>query len=212
MGLTTMTVPNGAQVSSVMIEGRVYPVINGTIDVEVRYVSMLEGAGYLNTAEAAEGAIVASILPPSYGGCFEFNEVGSAITLTSNATWYRWITGGAGTLKGAGFITWDNTAAPTGKRLVVGASGAGVYLVNVAFSGVSNVATDIDAGVYVNAAIQNNLRTDQAFPASALYQSGAITGLVTLAAADTVSLWFNASQNTVTWTVKHCNMTLLRVG
>ena len=165
----------------------------------------------LDVYSKAEAAALLG-LPPSFGGCFEFNEAGSAIALSLNSTWYRWITGGTGTVKGAPYLTWDNAAAPTGKRLVVGASGAGVYMVHAAYSAVSNIATDIDAAVYVNASRQDNLRTDQAFPSSALYQAGAISGLVTLAAADTVSLWFSASQNTATLTVKHVNLALVRVG
>ena len=148
----------------------------------------------------------------SHGGCFEFNEGGSALSLSSNASWYRWITGGTGTVKGAPYLTWDNAAAPTGKRLVVGASGAGVYLVTCAFSVVSNFATDIDAAVYVNSSRQDNLRVDQSFPASALYQTGTISGLVTLAASDTVTLWFNSSQNTATLTVKHVNLVVVRIA
>ncbi len=149
---------------------------------------------------------------PSYGGCYEFNETGSAITLSANNTWYRWITGAAGSVKGTGYITWDDTAAPTGKRLVVGGPGAGLYLVTCAYSAVSNIATDIDAAIYINATRQENCRVDQAFPASALYQSATITGLITLAADNTVSLWFNASQNTATLTVRHVNLTLVRVA
>ncbi len=167
-------------------------------------------AGSMSAADKTKlDAIAASATanPPSYGGCYEFNEAGSAITLTSNASVYQWITGSAGTVKGAGFVTWDDT----GKKLVVGASGAGKYLVNVIFSGTLATHADIDAVIKVNANIQNNLRSDQGTKEDGEYCQGSITGLVTLAASDEVSLCFGSNQNTNTWTVKHVNMTLVRI-
>ncbi len=163
----------------------------------------------LDVYSKAESAALLG-LPPSFGGAYEFNEVGSALVLSSKLVVYKHITSQAGTLKGAPYITFDSGAG--NKHLVVGASGAGVYLLNCVFSGTLNMAADIDAMIKVNSTIQNNLRSDQAVATQAKYQTGAITGLVTLAAGDTVSLWFGASEDAATWSVKHVNLTLVRIG
>ena len=149
---------------------------------------------------------------PSYGGTYEYNESGSAIALTTSTEFYRWITGQAGTVKGTGYVTWDNAAAPTGKRLTIGANGAGVYLVMATFSGNLTKKGDLEGVVYVNADIQNNIRSDQKAIDDLQYLAGAVTGIVTLAAGDTVTLWFGSSVNTNTFTIKHANITLQRVG
>ena len=160
--------------------------------------------------------VLANITPhstsvPSYGGTYEFNESGSAIALTTSTEFYRWITGQAGTVKGTGYVTWDNAAAPTGKRLTIGASGAGVYLVMATFAGNLTKKGDLEGVVYVNATIQNNIRSDQKAIDDAQYLAGAVTGIVTLAAGDTVTLWFGSSVNTNSLLLKHANITLQRI-
>jgi hypothetical protein len=145
---------------------------------------------------------------PSYGGAYEFNEAGSQISMASKLVNYQWVTGQAGTLKGTGYMTWD----ATGKTLVVGANGAGVYLVNCAFAGTLDAAADVEAMIYKGAAAQDNLRTDQAIATQAKYQAGSISGLLTLAAGDTVSVRFSSSEDARIWTVKHLNLALVRVG
>jgi hypothetical protein len=147
----------------------------------------------------------------SYGGTYEYNESGSAIAMASSAAFYRWITGQAGTVKGTGYVTWNNAAAPTGKRLTIGASGAGVYLVMATFSGNLTLKGDLEGVIYVNAAIQNNIRSDQKVVEDAQYTAGTVAGIVTLAAGDTVTLWFGSSVNSNTLTLKHANLTLHRI-
>jgi hypothetical protein len=158
-----------------------------------------------------DDGVVAHADEPSYGGTYEYNEAGSAIALTSSVAFYRWITGQVGTVKGAGYVTWDDAAAPTGKRLTIGASGAGVYLVMATYSGVLTAKADIEAVIYVNAAIQNNIRSDQKVVEDLQYSAGTVAGIVTLAVGDTVTLWFGSSTNSNTFTVKHANLTLNRI-
>jgi hypothetical protein len=148
----------------------------------------------------------------SYGETFEFNEAGSTITITSTSTAYRWITGGAGTVKGTGYVTWDNAAAPTGKRLTIGASGAGKYLVTATFAGNLQKHADISMDVYKNAAAATNITCDFHVTEDGAYVSGAASGLLDLAVGDTVTMWFSASIGTNAFTLKHANLSLVRIA
>ena len=148
-------------------------------------------------------------MPPSYGGCYEDNETGSAITLTSNAEFYKWITATVGTVKGTGYVTYDGGAG--NHHLVVGASGAGKYLLNVHFSGTLGAANELRAAIFVNEVQQVNLRSDPDVATLAKYQAGSIVGIVTLVEGDIVSLRFGSDANTQTFTIKHANLTLVRV-
>jgi hypothetical protein len=160
--------------------------------------------------------VLANIAPhstsvPSYGGTYEFNETGTALALTSSASVYRWISGQTGTVKGAGYVTWDNAAAPTGKRLTIGASGAGVYLVAAFFSGNVTLKGVLEAVISIGDTPQNNIRSDHKVIEDAQYTSSSFGGILTLAAGNTVGLWFGSSVNSNTFTIKHVNMTLLRI-
>jgi len=114
-------------------------------------------------------------------------------------------------VKGAPYITWDNAAAPTGKRLVVGTGGAGVYLVVATYAGNLTKKGDLEGVIYVNATIQNNIRSDQEVGEDGQYTAGTVAGIVTLAVGDTVTLWFGSSVNSNTLTLKHANLTLHRI-
>lgn len=164
-------------------------------------------ASDLATLDGRVAALEAHVL--SYGGAYESNEAGSAITLTSNAAFYKWVTATSGTVKGAPWVTFDNGAG--NKHLVVGASGAGLYLVNCHFSGTLGAANELKAAIFVGTLEQANLRVDQDVATLAKYQTGSITGLLTLAAGDIVSLRFGSDANTQTFTMKHANLTLVRI-
>ena len=151
-------------------------------------------------------------LVPSYGEVYEFNETGSALVLTAANTPYRWITGGAGSVKGEGYITWNDAAAPTGKRLAVGASGAGKYLVLATFAGNLQKHADLSMDVYKNAAAVANITCDFHVTEDGAYVAGSASGILDLAAGDTVTMWFSTSIGTNTFTVKHANITLERIG
>lgn len=146
---------------------------------------------------------------PCYGGCYEDNETGSAITLTSNTTFYKWITATVGTVKGTGYVTFDSGAG--NHHLVIGASGAGHYLVNCHFAGTLGAANELRAAIFKNEVEQVNLRIDQDVTTLGKYQAGSIVGLLTLVEGDIVSLRFSSDANTQTFTIKHANLTLVRV-
>lgn len=152
------------------------------------------------------------LLVPSYGGASEFNETGSVITLTTAGTAYRWITGSAGPVKGAGFVAWDDTAAPAGKRLTVGADGGGTYLVTATFAGNLQKHGDLSMDVYKGAAPVTSITCDFHVTEDGSYVAGSASGLLDLAAGDTVTMWFSASVGTNAFTLKHANLSLVRVG
>ena len=148
----------------------------------------------------------------SYGETFYFNETGSVLTLTTQNTPYRWITGVAGAVKGTGYVTWDDTAAPTGKRLTIGASGAGKYLVIATFAGNLQKHADLSMDVYKNAAAATNITCDFHVTEDGAYVAGSASGILDLADTDTVTMWFSASIGANAFTIKHANISLVRVG
>ena len=150
--------------------------------------------------------------PASYGEVYAFNETGDVLTLTVQNTQYRWIVGTAGVLAGAGLVTWDDTAAPTGKRLTIGAGGGGVYLITATFAGNLQKHADLSMDVFKNASAAQNITCDFHVAEDGAYVAGTASGLLELVADDTVTMWFSASIGTNAFTVKHANVTLLRVG
>ena len=164
----------------------------------------------IDDAAAVRAAL--GLLEPSYGEAYEFNETGSALVLTTQNTAYRWITGVTGSVSGEGYVTWDDTAAPTGKRLTVGESGAGTYLVTATFAGNLQKHADLSMDVFKNAAAAQNITCDFHVTEDGSYVAGSASGLLDLAEGDTVTMWLSASVGSNTFTVKHANLTLVRIG
>lgn len=146
----------------------------------------------------------------SYGEAYEYNETGSVLALTTGGTAYRWITGAAGALAGEGKVTWNDAAAPTGKRLTIGL--AGKYLVMATFAGNLAKHADISMDVYQNAAAAQNITCDFHVTEDNSYVAGSASGILDLAAGDTVTMWFSASVGTNNFTIKHANISLVKVG
>jgi hypothetical protein len=144
----------------------------------------------------------------SYGEAYEFNETGSALALTTQNTPYRWITGGAGAVSDG--VTWNDAAAPTGKRLTIAL--AGKYLVLATFAGNLAKHADISMDVYKNAAAAQNITCDFHVTEDNSYVAGSASGILDLAAGDTVTMWLSASVGTNTFTIKHANISLVKVG
>jgi hypothetical protein len=166
---------------------------------------------YSTPTQRMDAIEAAGVNLPSFGETYEYNETGSVLTLTTQATPYRWITGATGAVKGSPYVTWDNAAAPTGKRLVIGASGAGKYLVTASFAGNLAKHSDLSMDVYKNAAAAENITCDFHVTEDAAYVAGSASGILDLAAGDTVSMWFSASVGTNAFTIKHGNITLVRL-
>ena len=185
-------------------------VANGTTAPAVSVAAATTNAP--GSMSAADKTKLDALLAASYGETSEFNETGSAIVLTSKSLGYRWITGGSGLVKGTGFVTWDDTAAPGGKRLTIGASGAGTYLVVASFAGVLAAHADLSMDIYKNAGAMANITCDFHVTEDASYVAGSAVGVLTLAAGDTLSMYFQSSTDTNTFTIKHGNISIVRVA
>jgi hypothetical protein len=199
------TLRSGQPVGASLVDSRAFGDLSDAPTPSIGSYLGWDGAGVLANIAPHSTSV------PSYGGTYEFNETGSNLALTTSTSVYRWITGQAGTVKGAGYVTWDNAAAPTGKRLTIGASGAGVYLAAAFFSGILTNKAVLEAVISIGDTAQNNIRSDQKVIEDSQYTTGSFGGILTLAAGNTVGLWFGSSTNTNTFSIKHANLTLLRI-
>ena len=142
----------------------------------------------------------------AFGSANESNESGSNIVM-SGGTSHQWITGTVGPISGAPLVTWDNS----NKWLVVGADGAGTYFAAASGAGTLSAGDDIESAIWVNEA-ESILRVDQAVATQAAYQPFAVSGLLTLAVGDYVSLRMSTGSTTRTWAMRHAQFSIFRVG
>ena len=155
--------------------------------------------------DAIEASATAN--PSSYGGMYVADESAATVALTVAGTYYPVVASvQTGTVKGAGFVTFNAAT------LVIGVSGAGVYLVNLSFSGILSAADILDIAIHKGGAIQQNLRSDQTVTVTTNYASSAITGLLTLAANDIIDVRAACDAGSHTLSMHHMNLTLLRVA
>ena len=146
-------------------------------------------------------------LTPSYGGMYVSDESAATVALTTGGTFYPIVASvQVGTVKGAGFVTFNAAT------LVIGVSGAGVYLVNLSFSGILSAADTLDVAIHKGGVIQQNLRSDQTVTVTTNYASSAITGLLTLAASDIIDVRAAADAGNKTLSMRHMNLTLVRIA
>lgn len=168
-------------------------------------------AGVLGVYTAKSGTTLAQLLHKGvYAGIYE-NGAGSTITVTTAGTYYGWTTATAGSVVGAPFMTADTTQA-TGDRLVCGASGAGVYKVNLAcsFSGSNNAV--IECAVHKNGAELTNVEFKRKLNSTGDIGSASACGLVTLAANDYLDVRFTSGTNGDSVTVRVVNLVAVRIG
>jgi hypothetical protein len=152
-------------------------------------------------------ATVAKLKPPSYIELIENNETGSVITITTSGTFYQWTTGTPGESS-------DKDFAFPGvmSSVVIGPAGAGVYIVSSAVAGtLSGPSAEIQMVVFLDGS-QTHMRMDTDSITAAAYQTIAITGTLTLAPHNTVTVRFSSSANGRTFTIKHMNFNLHRIA
>jgi len=157
---------------------------------------------------ASRWLLVSSSEPPMrpYAEIYE-SGAGSVITVTTAGTWYQWTTTNAGDEAGAPLAD----ASATSDDITIGASGAGTYLVTAQASLSGAASALVEGIVTINGTPDNSLRCAHKLDASGNTASVSISGLVTLAAADTVDLRFTSSTNGDTVTVYHANLSVQRV-
>ena len=142
----------------------------------------------------------------SYGGMFVFNESAATVALTVAGTFYPIVASVVtGSVKGAPYVTFASAA------LTIGASGAGLYLVNCSFSGILSATDTLDIVIAKGGTVQNNIRSDQSVTNQTSYCSGAMTGLLALVAGDVIDVRAACDGGGKTLQMKHMNLTLLRV-
>lgn len=143
----------------------------------------------------------------SYGGMFVYNESAATVALTVAGTFYPIVASvEVGSVKGAPYVTFASAA------LTIGASGAGLYLVNCSFSGILSATDTLDLVICKGGTPQNNIRSDQSVTNQTSYASGAMTGILPLVADDVIDVRAACDGGSKTLQMKHMNLTLIRVG
>lgn len=156
--------------------------------------------------------VVTGHLVPAYGELYEVNETGSVVTITTggiqSGTFYPWATTAAGLVDPSGNVTADTA----NDRLVVGSSGAGVYRVAASVSFNATQEREYQLAVHLNGTRVDKLRVDLWFKTEGNDTAGAFSGLVQLVAGDYLDLRFSASLSASSITLKHVNLSAVRVA
>lgn len=126
-----------------------------------------------------------------FGGIYEANELGSAITITSAGTYYQWVTVGGNEVSGTGYCEYDST----NKQLIV--KKAGKYLVAYKMVFSTKTGTIFECGVFRTPSAGSPAilpahqgwaampRGEEIYPSSMVATTGVLTGSVSqLQAAD----------------------------
>jgi hypothetical protein len=161
-----------------------------------------------DSGDVIEDYILSAGLPPSYGELYE-QGLGSTITVTTAGTYYGWVTAIDGETAGSPYITFTNDS--TADRLTIGASGAGVYDINVSISFVGASASIVQGAIYKNGSRQDKLSFQRQFPASPQYGVVPISGKLSLAASDYIDLRFTSDGNGDVITISNLNFSIHRV-
>lgn len=146
----------------------------------------------------------------SYGALYEDNDSGTAITLTTATTYYGWVSATQGEVAGSGYVTSD-VADGTADHLTIGASGAGVYAIDVSASiliadasTIKGYVFDSGARSYIGFELENQTGGAQIF-------SGSASGIIDLSNTDELSLRFTSDVSTDSITVYRAQLTARRI-
>lgn len=171
-----------------------------------------DGTSEVGSDEWNAAHVITGHLVPAYGELYEVNETGSSVTITTggspSGTFYPWTTSTAGLVDPSGNVTADTA----NDRLVVGSSGSGVYRVAASVSFNATQEREYQLAVHLNGTRVDKLRTDIWFKTEGNDTGGGISGLVQLAAGDYLDLRFSASLSASTITLKHVNLSAVRVA
>lgn len=146
-------------------------------------------------------------LEPSYGELtMNPGSPGTTFTIVTAGTPIQWTGTTDGSLAGAGLVT---SAADS---LVIGADGAGLYKVDWAcsFDGTNNAT--FTHSLRINAAIVTDVEMVRKLGTGGDVGNGGFTGLVSLAATDTIDVMFDAGSDGNAMAVWHANFNITRIG
>lgn len=143
----------------------------------------------------------------SYAELYETGGT-SAITVTTGGTYYQWVSSTAGTCAGAAFVT----CSVASDDITINASGAGVYFIAFSVSFSNDTITDTTSWyIHKGGAIQTNIGALTENPViDQTYEAGS-SGILTLAAADTIDLRVTSTTNEAIVTVNNVNLTIIRL-
>lgn len=140
----------------------------------------------------------------AYGELYEDNG-STAITVTTAGTYYQWTTTTVGTqLLNTGSTTNDNITIDTG--------GDGAYKIDVSTSFTATANSIISWAVFKNGTRLTNVTAQRKVSAAGDVGSVSISGIVSLAATDTIDLRVTSNSNGDTVTPVYTNLSLMRMS
>ena len=142
--------------------------------------------------------------PVAYASMWE-DSIGSAHNTTTKA----WITAGVGVVDGNGIVTFSDNAA--GDRLVIGTGGAGDYLIAFHASVINAGGNVTYAAININTVEQSSLKSEHAGDSSEARMLAA-SGILTLAAADYITLELTSSTSSDVISIRKCSLTVERIS
>jgi len=151
------------------------------------------------------GASEPTWVAPVYGELYETNLVGTAITLTTQNTWYQWVSTTAGLYSGT-------TLSTVTDSITINAGNGGTYRVLAQISGYKNAVGNVDFAVAVGGT-QSTKCMMSVYHSATTMGGDALSCLLALSASDVVTLWVRdpASSGKV-WTATVTNLQVWRVG
>ena len=170
------------------------------LNVDTQRAEVCFGSEWISTGGTTSGSIVA------FGSLWQDEAAGTSIAMTAN-TYAGWVSAYAGHKDKNNIISFLGSAVAD--RLVVGAAGTGVYMVEFHASLKNSGNNLVTAAVHVNGVEKTSVKMSaQANSAQAIHLSSA--GPLPFAATDYLDLRFESS-STSTLTLYQANLNLDRI-
>ena len=143
-----------------------------------------------------------------YGEMFE-NSISTYIPLDVNNVFYPWTSASQGDFSGTGYVTFEDNSQ--GDRINIGASGGGIYLINVSVScyGANNMF--LTGAVFLNNVISDDLKFASTISGNDL-TSASMSGIITLSPGDYVHFAFSSQANAHFVNLYYMNVSLSRIS
>jgi hypothetical protein len=138
----------------------------------------------------------------TYANLYEDTPAGTVITLTTNGTFYPWVSTTVGESRGM-------TPSAASDNITV--LSPGTYYISAGISWLGAASANYHWTLFQAGAEVSRLEGESAVGATPLTQNAAWSGLITAVAGDTLDLRVTSSVDTKTATVYHIQFTVLRV-
>lgn len=161
-----------------------------------------DGSSWTSSGGTTSGSTVA------FGAMYEDNSSGTALSVTTSYT--GWNSGTSGVFDGGGIVSFEGGTIPSpSDKLVVGAGGAGAYIVEFHCAGKNSNNALTTAAIHINGTEQTSVKMSSTGNSSNLIH-WASCGPLTLAVDDEVDLRFK-STGTDTVTLYQVNVNIDRI-